>query len=1061
MGGKNSSVYSKFVTKMIFIVLISVGLWYLVFIYGEYYTFRSESKALRSMYIQSNKLMLKTQVASVAEYINTMRNKSEADMHKILRQRVDNAYETAMNIYRRNIVIRTRPEIVNMIKDALSPIRFDNGRGYYFAVSMDGVQQLNPLKPVLEGQKIIDFKDANGNFIIHDEIKVIKEAKQGFINSFGIIPGEDTSEMRRELSFIRYFKPLDWYIGTSIYLSCFEEQVKNEVVNRIVNLRFGKEGYFFGLTYKGDFLFTDGKIKKGSDNTEALKDADEKKIIEGMREIVHKHEEGFIRYSWNKLKAADPSPKMSFVKGLPNWKWIIGAGVYLDSVDKMILEKKAALQKKLKYSFIRGIFILLLLSCLIYWWSKRLADQISESVDTCLSCLMQASSNSMQVDLKDIKFKEFREIAVEINNILEQRQQAETKLMESEEKYRSIFENAVEGFFQRTPDGSFININNAFASIVGYSSPEELISTVNDLTTQLYVNPDDRHRYEKLIRENGYIKNFELQAKHKNGSHVWVSSTANVVYDKNGEIIRYEGSIVDITERKKAEADHKRLLAAIENAFEIIVITDTAGSIFYVNPSFEKITGYTKKEVVGKNPNILKSGKQDRKFYFKLWQTITSGSVWHGRLVNRKKNGTLYTEEASISPVFDESGEIVNFVAVKRDITDEIMMEKKMQQSQKMESIGVLAGGIAHDFNNILFPIMGYTEMMMQEISGDNPWSEDLHAIYKSCLRAMDLVKQILTFARQDKSEMKLMKMQPIIKEALKLIRATIPATINIKQNISPKCGPIKADPTQIHQIIMNLTTNAFHAMEDTGGDMEILLEEMHLDHDYALNHKMESGEYACLTVSDTGTGIDKEIIKNIFDPFFTTKDKGKGTGMGLSVVHGIVTNAGGSINVYSEPGTGTTFNVYLPVVNNDSGEQTMEIKPPLKRGSGHILLIDDEKEVVKMEKNMLERLGYNVTSRTSSIEALELFKKSTKKFDLVITDMSMPNISGDKLSVEMIRLRSDIPILLCTGFHESMSEKKAASLGIKGYLYKPVMIQDLSDKIYEILYGTTTPLSQ
>ena len=348
---------------------------------------------------------------------------------------------------------------------------------------------------------------------------------------------------------------------------------------------------------------------------------------------------------------------------------------------------------------------------------------------------------------------------------------------------------------------------------------------------------------------------------------------------------------------------------------------------------------------------------------------------------------------------------------------------------------------------------IGHSEMVIEDLPEDSPFFKSLNAINAGALRAKDLVQQILTFSRQDNNELNLMKMQPIIKEALKLIRSTIPTTIKIIQDIQPACRVIKADPTKIHQIVMNLATNSYHAMEDTGGVLKISLKEIEFGKFDLINIDMTPGVYVCLTMADTGKGMDKNLTDKIFDPFFTTKERGKGTGMGLSVVHGIVTGMNGVIKVYSEPGKGTEFNIYLPVAQSLSEKQeSNQIKEPIQGGIERILLVDDEKAIIGMEKSMLERLGYSVTSRTSSIEALEAFRNNPDKFDLVITDMYMPNMSGEKLSGELIKIRPDIPILLCTGFSENMSEEKAESLGIKGFLFKPIVSKDLSKKIREVL---------
>ncbi|MCD4737056.1 MAG: PAS domain S-box protein, partial [Bacteroidales bacterium] len=556
----------------------------------------------------------------------------------------------------------------------------------------------------------------------------------------------------------------------------------------------------------------------------------------------------------------------------------------------------------------------------------------------------------------------------------------------------------------------------------------------------------NRKRYSAIeeLEKNGQCL-FEMVHISKSGNKIPVEISSSV-FENKGE--NYVLSIVrDITERKKEEERYKK---TIESSIDGFWITDTKGDFIEVNEAYCNMIGYSRDELLNMSIMDVEVIDQPEEIKKRIEKIIKTGSdIFESK--HRHKKGNIIEVEVSIIYTQDSDGMFFVFL---RDITERKQLESRVQQSQKMESIGTLAGGIAHDFNNILFPIVGHTEMLIEDIPDDSPFRVSLDQIYTGALRASDLVKQILTFSRQESGDLKLMKMQMIIKEALKLIRSTIPTTIEIKQNLDPNCGVIKADPTQIHQIVMNLSTNAYHAMEETGGELVVSLKEIKLDVHDVINLDITPGIYACLSVTDTGIGMKKELTQKIFDPFFTTKEKGKGTGMGLSVVHGIVISMNGAIQVLSEPpGKGTEFNVYLPVVNSASEKQEIhQMKEPIRGGMEQILLIDDEDAIITMEKLMLERLGYQVTSRTSSIEALESFRDSPDKFNLVITDMAMPNMPGDKLAAELIRIRPDIPILLCTGFSETMSEEDAASLGIKGFLLKPIVMKDLSHKIREVL---------
>jgi len=372
---------------------------------------------------------------------------------------------------------------------------------------------------------------------------------------------------------------------------------------------------------------------------------------------------------------------------------------------------------------------------------------------------------------------------------------------------------------------------------------------------------------------------------------------------------------------------------------------------------------------------------------------------------------------------------------------------RQLQKTQKMEALGTLAGGIAHDFNNILFPILGYTEMMIDDAKVNSDFRNKLDRILNATLRARDLVRQILTFCSQTNQKIESIQIHLIIKEVLKLLRASLPSTIEIQQNIQD-CGMVMTDPIGIHQMAMNLITNSFHAMEK-GGTLTVSLYQVRLSHEDILEPNMLPGDYICLTVTDTGFGMDKTVMEHIFDPYFTTKDQGKGTGLGLAVVHGIVKSCNGGIKVFSEQDKGSKFEIYLPQSKPvDAALEKPQECEHLPGGSEHILIVDDELPILAMLNQMLERLGYKITMQSSGIDALEAFKAGPDKFDLIVTDFTMPNMTGAGLAREVLSIRSDIPIILCSGFSEQMNTEKAALLGIREYLLKPVNKNELAKVI-------------
>jgi PAS domain S-box-containing protein len=522
-------------------------------------------------------------------------------------------------------------------------------------------------------------------------------------------------------------------------------------------------------------------------------------------------------------------------------------------------------------------------------------------------------------------------------------------------------------------------------------------------------------------------------------------------YDVGGEKV-LTVRLRDLTERRQAEAGLSRLAAIVESSEDAIYSKTLDGIVLTWNAGAERLYGYSAQEIQGRPISLVIPPDRAHELAL-IYERIRRGErVQHYETVRARKDGRQIDVSLSISPIKDVAGKIVAASAIVRDITERKRLEMQMRQAQKMEAIGTLAGGIAHDFNNLLTAINGYTELAGDAVAKGGPAWHNLQEVLAATRRAKDLVRQILTFSRHGEQEQKPVALPAIVREAMRLLRASLPATIEIRQRIDPGCGSVLADPTQMHQVLMNLCANAEYAMRDRGGLLEVGLDGVDVDAEFAIRHPgLAIGPHVRLTVRDTGPGMPPSVRERIFDPFFTTKGPGEGTGLGLAVVHGIVTSHRGVITVDSAPGLGTRFEVFLPRLDAPEHAPT-RAEPPIPGGTERILFVDDEPLLTHLWDRMLQGLGYRVLSCTDGLEALEIFRATPEAFDVVITDQTMPKITGEELARELLRLRPDLPIILCTGFSHTMTEEKAKAMGVRAYLTKPLARRDIAQAIRRVL---------
>ncbi len=622
-------------------------------------------------------------------------------------------------------------------------------------------------------------------------------------------------------------------------------------------------------------------------------------------------------------------------------------------------------------------------------------------------------------------------------------------LVDSEEVFRRLFsKNPVPVALSCVDDQRFVNVNEAFLATLGYVREEVIGATPGELGMF-----PDTGRFIRLMKEftgKGSLDPVEFEIRHKNGAVLYALFSGEVVRIR--ETLHYLTVMVDITPLKRAEAERLRLVTAIEQASEIIAVTDTRGVIQYANPAFEAITGFSSEEVLGKTFAILNSGTQSPAFYREMWDTIRSGKTWAGRFINKRKDGVLYTEEATISPVRDEAGAVVNYVVVKRDITHELKLERQFMQAQKMELVGRLAGGVAHDFNNMLGVILGYTEMALTKISPANPLYADLMAVQESAWRTADLTRQLLAFARKQTVLPRILDLNTVVDSAIRMLGRLIGENIRLEWQPSNDLWPVRMDPSQIDQLLTNFCVNSRDAISGVGRII-MRTDNVILDQDFCADHEGACpGDYVMLSVADTGCGMSAEVLAHVFEPFYTTKGVGEGTGLGLATVYGIVKQNQGFISAESQPGRGATFRIYLPRHTGAVAAPTHdEASIEAIRGNETILLVEDDVAVLGMTRQMMTTLGYHVLAIGNPQEAIAVARERRGGIHLMLVDVVMPEMNGPELVRQIQLFCPDMRAIFTSSYPPSVVSRNGVP-GNCNFIQKPFSLNALATALREVL---------
>ena len=931
MSSKYKSLTNSFYLRLLLGIAMSILCIGTIWFVSGYAQLRSEAEILKNQAVQRQMELQKERVEQVISMIENERSIFYKRLGEQVRQRTLEAHAIMQGIYDNSKDKYSIEQIADLIRVALRNIRYNEGRGYFFATGLDGTEQLYPPDPQLEGTSFLGVRDQEGHPVVEDMIRIARSSGEGFYRYAWPKPETQDREYQK-IAYIKYFEPLNWLVGTGEYVDDLLADLQAGLIERIEKLRFPDNGYVFVGTYQGVSLTYPAKGRNMFD----VQDSNGLKIVQELIRLAQ-NGSGYLRYVMPALKGERPEPKISYAAAIPEWQWYVGTGDFVADLDRelaaMLSERKNSMRSRL------GLIIAVLALFLLLGWyfSRRLGRQVSENFNEFQNFFDRAAQDAIPLDLDRQTFSEFHALAVAANRMVEERQKAEGVLKNQEKKFRTLFEQ------------------------------------VSDYAIVL------QHRENQMI-------------------------------------------IVDLSE------------------------------------SACSFHGYRREELIGQPITILDPEETEVKPDDDRLKQLKKGEPIRFEVIHRRKDGSTFPAEVLIRLVEIDGQEL--FYSIERDLTEQkktarqqAELEEQLRQKYKMEAVGLMAGGVAHNFNNSLAIVLGNLEMALRKFNEPDKLKDYIENAQTAVLRARDLVNQIMTYSRKGVHDRTPIYLPIVVDETFKLLRSTNPATIKLSCSMASNNHKllINADPGRIQEALINLYTNAVHAMDEEG-EIVISLQGVALDQkDIPARYDRAPGKYARLRVQDNGCGIPSDILEKIFDPFFTTKEVNIGTGMGLATVQGIVEQHEGLIKVHSRPGEGTSFELYFPLTaNRRKNDPVQESEPP--RGSERILFVDDEKMLNDVAEQILSELGYEVTCATEGKQALEMIKADPDRFDLILTDQTMPEMTGKELAHEIMKINSQLPVILCTGYSNKISAQDIGKEGIRAFCTKPLRLAELSVVVRQVL---------